>query len=65
MPVAFCLLKIVDLIRSSGKNFKNNIKQGEIEIDFSMVFSNSKKLKNEQTSSQKSKKNGISIFNIM
>lgn len=33
MPVAFCLLKIVDLIRSSGKNFKNNIKQGEIEME--------------------------------
>lgn len=43
MPVAFCLLKIVDLIRSSGKNFKNNIKQGEIEIDFSMVFFEQKK----------------------
>lgn len=43
MPVAFCPLKTVDLIRSSGKNFKTNIKQGEIEIDFSMVFYKPKK----------------------
>lgn len=64
MPVAFCLLKIVDLIRSSGKNFKNNIRQGEIEIDISMVFFKPKKLKYAQTSSQKSK-DGIGIFNIM